>query len=64
MWTRERETIQGDLSLVEEVGGGAEELRIGQRVVPIRQYLSRFGFKGADQQKNADQLSGGERNRL
>ncbi len=60
---QERETIQGDLSLVEEVGGGAEEIRIGQRVVPIRQYLSRFGFKGADQQKNADQLSGGERNR-
>jgi energy-dependent translational throttle protein EttA len=60
---QERATIQGDVSLVEEVGGGLEELNLGGRKMPVRQYLSRFGFKGADQQKKAAELSGGERNR-
>jgi energy-dependent translational throttle protein EttA len=60
---QERSQIAGDVSLVEEVGGGADEVKLGSRTVPIRQYLSRFGFKGSDQQKMADQLSGGERNR-
>ena len=60
---QERAAIRGDVSLVEEVGGGAEVLKLGKREVPVRQYLSRFGFKGQDQQKRADELSGGERNR-
>lgn len=60
---QDRSNIKGDVSLLEEVGGGADEVRLGNRTVPIRQYLSRFGFKGSDQQKTAAQLSGGERNR-
>ena len=60
---QERGIIKGDVSLIDEVGGGAQEVMLGKRTVPIRQYLSRFGFKGADQQKMANQLSGGERNR-
>ncbi|MBI2431671.1 MAG: ATP-binding cassette domain-containing protein, partial [Candidatus Hydrogenedentes bacterium] len=48
---QERASIQGDVSLLEEVGGGLDEITIGKRKIPIRQYLSRFGFKGADQQK-------------
>lgn len=60
---QERSQIAGDVSLVEEVSGGADEVQLGKRSVPIRQYLSRFGFKGSDQQKMASQLSGGERNR-
>jgi len=60
---QERAAIDGTVSLVEEVGGGKDEVELGDRSVPIRQYLSRFGFKGADQQKMANDLSGGERNR-
>ena len=60
---QERATIQGDVSLIEEVSGGVDEIEIGRRKVPVRQYLSRFGFRGADQQKKARELSGGERNR-
>ena len=60
---QDRASIEGDVSLVEEVGGGSDVVRIAGKEVPIRQYLSRFGFRGADQQKQADALSGGERNR-
>jgi ATPase subunit of ABC transporter with duplicated ATPase domains len=60
---QERAAIQGDVSLIDEVGQGAAEVTLGKLSVPIRQYLSRFGFKGADQQKMAKDLSGGERNR-
>ncbi len=55
--------LEDDISLLDEIGGGASEIVIGTQTVPIRQYLSRFGFKGADQQKAAKDLSGGERNR-
>ena len=60
---QERQTLQGDRSLLDEVGEGAAEIVMGKNTVPIRQYLARFGFKGPDQQKTVKELSGGERNR-
>jgi sulfate-transporting ATPase len=59
-----RESLQGDVSLIQEISGGLDEVMLGKRSVPVRQYLSRYGFKGPDQQKLARELSGGERNRL
>jgi ATPase subunit of ABC transporter with duplicated ATPase domains len=60
---QERGSLDGTVSLIEEIGGGAEEITLGDRKVPVRKYLAQFGFKGASQQKRADELSGGERNR-
>lgn len=60
---QERSSLQGETPLLEEVGEGKEEVVLGKRAVPLRQYLAWFGFKGADQQKTAGELSGGERNR-
>ena len=60
---QERSSIAGDVSLIDEVAGGADFVKLGKQEVAVRQYLARFGFKGADQQKMANQLSGGERNR-
>jgi energy-dependent translational throttle protein EttA len=60
---QERESLKGDVSLIEEVGGGLDEITIGNRKIPIRKYLAQFGFTGSSQQKQANQLSGGERNR-
>ena len=60
---QERAAIQGDVSLIDEVGGGLQEIMIGRQAVPIRKYLARFGFSGESQQKKASELSGGERNR-
>ena len=60
---QERSEIRGDVTLIDEVGEGRAEVQLGKRSVPVRQYLARFGFTGADQQKTASELSGGERNR-
>ncbi|MEW5876043.1 MAG: energy-dependent translational throttle protein EttA [Candidatus Zixiibacteriota bacterium] len=60
---QERTGLDGERSLIEEIGGGAEEIVIGKQTIPIRKYLAQFGFKGPSQQKRADELSGGERNR-
>ena len=39
-------------------------MHLGKVRVPARQYASRFGFTGAEQQKAVGLLSGGERNRV
>ncbi|MGE5216761.1 MAG: energy-dependent translational throttle protein EttA [Chloroflexota bacterium] len=51
-------------SIWEEISGGAEQLKIGNREVNSRAYVARFNFSGTDQQKKVGQLSGGERNRV
>ncbi|SYZ74740.1 fused putative transporter subunits of ABC superfamily: ATP-binding components [Candidatus Zixiibacteriota bacterium] len=60
---QDRSFLEGDKSLVAEIGEGLDEIMLGKRAVPVRQYLARFGFKGPDQQKTIAELSGGERNR-
>ncbi len=51
-------------SLWEVVSDGLDFIKVGLVEMPSRAYVSRFGFKGPDQQKMAGVLSGGERNRL
>jgi ATPase subunit of ABC transporter with duplicated ATPase domains len=60
---QERQSLDVDRPLIEEVGEGADEIQLGKRSVQIRQYLSQFGFRGSDQQKTVGKLSGGEMNR-
>ncbi|MGL4172831.1 MAG: energy-dependent translational throttle protein EttA [Actinomycetota bacterium] len=48
----------------EVVSDGVDHITVGHVEIPSRAYVSTFGFKGADQQKPAGVLSGGERNRL
>ena len=59
-----RAGLDPDKTLWEVVSDGLDYLEVGTTKVPSRAYLSGFGFKGADQQKKAGILSGGERNRL
>ena len=59
-----RDTLEGDHNVWEEISGGQEILRIGKYETQSRGYVSRFNFKGADQQKLVRDLSGGERNRV
>ncbi|HCS62445.1 MAG TPA: energy-dependent translational throttle protein EttA [Microbacterium sp.] len=59
-----RASIDPNKNLWEVVSDGLDIITIGKTEVPSRAYVSKFGFKGPDQQKKAGVLSGGERNRL
>jgi energy-dependent translational throttle protein EttA len=48
----------------QEISEGQDNLTIGTYQIPSRAYVSRFNFKGTDQQKLIKDLSGGERNRV
>ena len=48
----------------EEISEGAENVTVGQFTMSSRAYVSRFNFRGSDQQKRVKDLSGGERNRV
>jgi len=59
-----RETLDPNKSVWEELSGGLDIIKLGNREVSSRAYCGSFNFKGADQQKKVGQLSGGERNRV
>jgi ATP-binding cassette ChvD family protein len=59
-----RANIDPNKTLWEVVSDGLDFITVGKTEIPSRAYVSKFGFKGPDQQKKAGVLSGGERNRL
>ncbi|MFN8110867.1 MAG: energy-dependent translational throttle protein EttA [Thermoleophilia bacterium] len=60
-----REGLDGGRTVWQEASGGLDIIKLGGREeINSRAYLSQFNFRGTDQQKPVDQLSGGERNRL
>ncbi|MDT0157340.1 energy-dependent translational throttle protein EttA [Microbacterium sp. ARD32] len=59
-----RASIDPNKNLWEVVSDGLDFITVGKTEIPSRAYVSKFGFKGPDQQKKAGVLSGGERNRL
>ena len=59
-----RDSLDDDATVYEEITGGIEQMRVGNREVNGRAYVASFNFKGSDQQKRVGDLSGGERNRL
>jgi sulfate-transporting ATPase len=59
-----RDALRDDLTVFEEITGGGDEIELGDRRMNSRAYLSRFNFRGAQQQKRVGKLSGGERNRV
>jgi ATP-binding cassette ChvD family protein len=59
-----RANIDPNKTLWEVVSDGLDYIQVGKTEIPSRAYVSKFGFKGPDQQKKAGVLSGGERNRL
>ena len=61
---QDRAGIDPEKTLWEVVSDGLDHIRVGNVEMPSRAYVASFGFKGADQQKPAGVLSGGERNRL
>jgi ATP-binding cassette ChvD family protein len=59
-----RETLDPNKTVWEELSGGLDIIKLGNREVSSRAYCSSFNFRGPDQQKKVGQLSGGERNRV
>jgi ATPase subunit of ABC transporter with duplicated ATPase domains len=59
-----RDSLDGKKTVWEEISDGLDNITIGNYTVPSRGYVSRFNFKGEDQQKHIKDLSGGERNRV
>src|SRR4051812_8199263 len=59
-----RDELQDDKTVFEAISGGNDTIQVGKVQMPSRSYLARFNFRGADQQKQVGQLSGGERGRL
>jgi len=59
-----RDSLSPEKTVFEEITGGTDTLLLGKRKVPSRGYVSRFNFKGTDQQRKVGELSGGERNRV
>jgi len=59
-----RDALDPDKTVWEEISGGADMIRVGDRTMNSRAYVAGFNFKGTDQQKKVGKLSGGERNRV
>jgi ATP-binding cassette ChvD family protein len=61
---QQHKQIDPNLTVYETIAQNSEYVRLGNRDVNARAYVSRFNFSGADQEKLCGVLSGGERNRL
>ena len=61
---QDRDALSAEKSVFEEISGGHETLEMGGRKINGRAYVSRFNFRGPDQEKKVGNLSGGERNRV
>jgi energy-dependent translational throttle protein EttA len=59
-----RDDLVADNTVYEEITGGVDHLKVGNREIHGRAYVASFNFKGSDQQKRVGDLSGGERNRV
>ncbi len=59
-----RDSLDDDATVYNEITGGVDHMKVGNREIHGRAYVASFMFKGADQQKRVGDLSGGERNRV
>ena len=61
---QQHKSINPEKTVYQTIAQNSDFVRLGNREVPARTYVSRFNFSGADQEKKCGILSGGERNRL
>ncbi len=59
-----RDSLDSDKTVFQEISGGHDVLDMGGKQLHARSYVSKFNFKGPDQEKKVGILSGGERNRV
>jgi len=56
--------LDPEKTIWEEISGGNDLIKLGNKEVNSRAYVARFNFSGSDQQKKVSEISGGERNRV
>jgi ATP-binding cassette ChvD family protein len=56
--------MDGEATVMQEIAGGLDLLKLGNKEINSRAYISRFNFSGDDQGKRIKELSGGEKNRV
>ena len=59
-----RDALDPEKNVWEEISGGQDSIKVGEREMSSRAYVSGFNFKGSTQQRKVGALSGGERNRV
>ena len=59
-----RDDLNNNNNVWQEISDGQDVISVNKFELPSRTYVSRFNFKGSDQQKPIATLSGGERNRV
>ncbi|MCU7916908.1 MAG: energy-dependent translational throttle protein EttA [Candidatus Thiodiazotropha sp. (ex Epidulcina cf. delphinae)] len=59
-----RDALDGGKTVWEEISDSQDIITVDRFQMQSRAYVSRFNFKGSDQQKRIGDLSGGERNRV
>ncbi|MBT7108867.1 MAG: energy-dependent translational throttle protein EttA, partial [Methylococcales bacterium] len=59
-----RDELNDNKTVWDDISDGLDTITVGNYETPSRAYVSRFNFKGSDQQKRIGNLSGGERNRV
>ena len=59
-----RDSLTATNTVYEEISGGHDFLEMGGKRLNSRAFVSKFNFKGTDQEKKVGDLSGGERNRV
>jgi ATP-binding cassette ChvD family protein len=59
-----RDALDPNHTIYQEISGGNDLLDMGGKRLNARAYVSKFNFKGTDQEKKVGDLSGGERNRV
>ena len=59
-----RDALTDENTVWKEISGGHETITVGVSEMHSRAYVGRFNFRGPNQEKRVDLLSGGERNRV
>lgn len=61
---QEHDRLEPNKTVYETISEGNEHIKLGNKEMNARAYVSKFNFAGADQEKKVGVLSGGERNRV
>ena len=59
-----RDALDDQRTVFEEITDGKDRIELGAATMNSRVYVSRFNFRGPQQQKRVGECSGGERNRI